>query len=87
MLTIIQLAARRHSCSNAHARLCSARLHAAKSLLLTHKAFCLTLQKDTLILYGGEWFDGAADKTYVYGDLYLYDAAKDRWKKVIVPNG
>lgn len=46
-----------------------------------------TTKKDTLILYGGEWFDGAADKTYVYGDLYLYDAAKDRWKKVVAPNG
>ncbi len=46
-----------------------------------------SMQKGQLILYGGEWFDGAADKTYVYGDLYLYDTGKNRWKKVITPNG
>jgi Galactose oxidase, central domain len=38
-------------------------------------------------MYGGEWFDGANDKMYVYGDLHLYDTEKGRWKKVDAPNG
>jgi Galactose oxidase, central domain len=38
-------------------------------------------------MYGGEWFDGANDKMFVYGDLHIYDASKNRWRKVEAPNG
>lgn len=38
-------------------------------------------------MYGGEWFDGANDKMFVYGDLHIYDAGNNRWKKVEAPNG
>lgn len=52
-----------------------------------HVILSFSQQKDLLIMYGGEWFDGATDKTYVYGDLYLYDTGKDRWKKIDAPSG
>lgn len=52
---------------------------------------CAAVQgKDALLLYGGEFYDGAKpprDKTYVYGDLYCYDIAHNRWRKVISPKG
>lgn len=38
-------------------------------------------------MYGGEWFDGANDKMFVYGDLHIYDTGRNRWKKVEAPNG
>ncbi|KAG6548348.1 hypothetical protein Mapa_010127 [Marchantia paleacea] len=41
--------------------------------------------KDTeLIIYGGEYYNGV--KTFVYGDLYRYNAEKAEWKHVSSPN-
>eukprot|EP00898_Chlorokybus_atmophyticus_P006248 jgi/Chlat1/6624/Chrsp482S06113 len=41
--------------------------------------------KDTeLVLYGGEYYNG--DKTYVYGDLYVYSIDKGTWRKVSSPS-
>lgn len=51
---------------------------------------CTLKGKDSLLLYGGEFYDGAKpprDKTYVYGDLHCYDIAHNRWRKIISPKG
>ncbi|CAI5950932.1 unnamed protein product [Closterium sp. NIES-65] len=41
--------------------------------------------KDTeLIIFGGEFYNG--DKTYVYGDLYRFNADKATWRLVSSPN-
>lgn len=37
-----------------------------------------------LVVYGGEYYNG--DKTFVYGDLYRYNADKGEWKLVSSPN-
>ncbi len=65
---------------------CASRCNQKQEISFSASAFAIA-QKDLLVMYGGEWFDGADDKTYVYGDLFLYDAGKDRWKKVTAPNG
>ncbi len=46
--------------------------------------------KEGLLLYGGEFYDGAKpphDKTYVYGDIFHYDVSKDLWRKIVSPKG
>ncbi|KAL2346997.1 hypothetical protein Fmac_000997 [Flemingia macrophylla] len=42
------------------------------------------LKETELILYGGEFYNG--NKTFVYSDLYRYDAEKLEWKLVSSPN-
>ncbi|XP_012578314.1 PREDICTED: kelch domain-containing protein 4, partial [Condylura cristata] len=41
-------------------------------------------EKDELILFGGEYFNG--QKTFVYNELYVYSIRKDAWTKVETPN-
>ncbi|PKU35798.1 kelch domain-containing protein 4 [Limosa lapponica baueri] len=41
-------------------------------------------EKDELILFGGEYFNG--QKTYLYNDLYVYNIRKNSWSKVEIPN-
>ncbi|KAM6223821.1 kelch domain-containing protein 4 [Rhynchocyon petersi] len=41
-------------------------------------------EKDELILFGGEYFNGK--KTFLYNELYTYNIRKDTWTKVDVPN-
>ncbi|KAM3918373.1 kelch domain-containing protein 4 isoform 2-T2 [Leptodactylus fuscus] len=41
-------------------------------------------EKDELILFGGEYFNG--QKTFLYNELYIYNAKKNSWSKVDVPN-
>nr|XP_004999432.1 kelch domain-containing protein 4 isoform X1 [Cavia porcellus] len=40
-------------------------------------------EKDELILFGGEYFNG--QKTFVYNELYTYNIRKDTWTKVEIP--
>ncbi|XP_029422982.1 kelch domain-containing protein 4 isoform X2 [Nannospalax galili] len=40
-------------------------------------------EKDELILFGGEYFNG--QKTFVYNELYIYSIRKDTWTKVDIP--
>nr|XP_045015433.1 kelch domain-containing protein 4 isoform X1 [Jaculus jaculus] len=40
-------------------------------------------EKDELILFGGEYFNG--QKTFVYNELYVYNIRKDTWTKVDIP--
>ncbi|KAB0354318.1 hypothetical protein FD755_022856 [Muntiacus reevesi] len=41
-------------------------------------------EKDQLILFGGEHFNG--QKTFLYNELYVYNIRKDSWTKVEIPN-
>ncbi|XP_044519127.1 kelch domain-containing protein 4 isoform X2 [Gracilinanus agilis] len=41
-------------------------------------------EKDELILFGGEYFNG--QKTFLYNELYFYNTRKNAWTKVDVPN-
>ncbi|NWW75378.1 KLDC4 protein, partial [Climacteris rufus] len=41
-------------------------------------------EKDELILFGGEYFNG--QKTYLYNDLYIYNIRKNSWSKLEIPN-
>ncbi|XP_028931232.1 kelch domain-containing protein 4 isoform X1 [Ornithorhynchus anatinus] len=41
-------------------------------------------EKDELILFGGEYFNG--QKTFLYNELFIYNIRKDTWTKVDVPN-
>lgn len=40
--------------------------------------------KDELILFGGEYFNG--QKTFLYNELYIYNIKKNSWNKIDVPN-
>ncbi|XP_058530715.1 kelch domain-containing protein 4 [Ochotona princeps] len=40
-------------------------------------------EKDELILFGGEYFNG--QKTLLYNELYIYNIKKDAWTKVDIP--
>ncbi|KAI4826085.1 hypothetical protein KUCAC02_021735, partial [Chaenocephalus aceratus] len=41
-------------------------------------------EKDELILFGGEFFNGR--KTYLYNDLFFYNIKKNNWVKSEIPN-
>ncbi|PNJ12602.1 LOW QUALITY PROTEIN: KLHDC4 isoform 14, partial [Pongo abelii] len=41
-------------------------------------------EKDELILFGGEYFNG--QKTFLYNELYVYNIRKDTWTKVDIPS-
>ncbi|XP_036399663.1 kelch domain-containing protein 4 [Megalops cyprinoides] len=41
-------------------------------------------EKDELILFGGEYFNGK--KTYLYNDLFFYNIKKNTWVKSDIPN-
>uniref|UniRef100_A0A8C3YH69 Kelch domain containing 4 n=1 Tax=Catagonus wagneri TaxID=51154 RepID=A0A8C3YH69_9CETA len=41
-------------------------------------------ERDELILFGGEYFNG--QKTFLYNELYIYNIRKDAWAKVDIPN-
>ena len=45
------------------------------------------VQKDgEIALFGGEYFDSATDRQLVYGDLFIFNCSKERWRRVVVPN-
>ncbi|XP_051830766.1 kelch domain-containing protein 4 isoform X1 [Antechinus flavipes] len=41
-------------------------------------------EKEELILFGGEYFNG--QKTFLYNELYFYNIRKNTWTKVEIPN-
>ncbi|XP_025776662.1 kelch domain-containing protein 4 [Puma concolor] len=49
-----------------------------------HASLSAHPDKDELILFGGEYFNG--QKTSVYNELYTYSIRKDAWTKVEIPN-
>ncbi|XP_051548774.1 kelch domain-containing protein 4 isoform X1 [Myxocyprinus asiaticus] len=47
-------------------------------------SLCTHPEKDELILFGGEFFNGK--KTFLYNELYFYNIKKNTWVKADVPN-
>ncbi|XP_056908327.1 kelch domain-containing protein 4 [Takifugu flavidus] len=47
-------------------------------------SLCAHPEKDELILFGGEFFNGQKD--YLYNDLYFYNIRKNCWLKSEIPN-
>ena len=47
---------------------------------------CIACQGD-IYLFGGEFFDGAADKLYTFADLYKYQTTRDKWTRILIPKG
>lgn len=48
-------------------------------------SFCAHPDKEELILFGGEHYDG--QKLQVYNELYFYNIPKNDWKLVMAPAG
>jgi hypothetical protein len=46
--------------------------------------FSLLPEKEAIILFGGEYYDG--QKCYVYNDLYVYSIKKNEWCQIKAPN-
>ncbi|XP_019628847.1 PREDICTED: kelch domain-containing protein 4-like [Branchiostoma belcheri] len=42
-------------------------------------------EKEELILFGGEYYNG--QKTFVYNDLFFYNIKKNEWSQVQIPEG
>ncbi|DBA67583.1 TPA: hypothetical protein ACH3X2_001852 [Trebouxia sp. C0005] len=40
-----------------------------------------------IYLFGGEFFDGTADKLYTFADLYKYQTTRNIWSRIIIPRG
>ncbi|NXY04308.1 KLDC4 protein, partial [Pteruthius melanotis] len=47
-------------------------------------SLCAHPERDELILFGGEYFNG--QKTYLYNELYIYHIRKNSWAKLEIPN-
>ncbi|XP_016366888.1 kelch domain-containing protein 4-like [Sinocyclocheilus rhinocerous] len=47
-------------------------------------SLCAHPEKDELILFGGEFFNGK--KTFLYNELFFYNIKKNTWVKVEIPN-
>ncbi len=47
--------------------------------------FNLNPEKDELILFGGEYYNGS--KVAMYNDLFFYSIKKNQWTRVKAPNG
>lgn len=47
-------------------------------------SLCAHPERDELILFGGEYFNG--QKTCVYNELYVYNIRKDAWARLDLPN-
>lgn len=48
-------------------------------------SFCSHPDKEELILFGGEYFNGQT--LSVYNELYFYNIPKNEWKLVMAPGG
>ncbi len=38
-------------------------------------------------MFGGEYFDNAADQIHTFNDLFRFSCSKQQWTKLVVPNG
>ncbi|XP_054856202.1 kelch domain-containing protein 4 [Eublepharis macularius] len=47
-------------------------------------SLCAHPEKDELILFGGEYFNG--QKTFLYNELFIYNIRKNSWAKVDIPS-
>jgi len=51
----------------------------------SHCTFVAHCEKDLLVLFGGEYFDGKS--TEMFNEVILYNIKKDSWSKLFVPHG
>ena len=49
--------------------------------------FLLQNNSFSILLFGGEYFDGKSDKMRVYNDLYVYHPEKGSWSQIRSPSG
>lgn len=42
-------------------------------------------RKDEILLFGGECWDKATGKVYVYGDMFTYNTSKSKWANIDSP--
>ncbi|NXO26750.1 KLDC4 protein, partial [Cisticola juncidis] len=47
-------------------------------------SLCAHPERDELILFGGEYFNG--QKTFLYNELYIYHIRKNSWARLDIPN-
>ncbi|KAL0055849.1 hypothetical protein WJX82_005035 [Trebouxia sp. C0006] len=52
-----------------------------------HASFTAHPTSGDIYLFGGEFFDGAADKLYTFADLYKYQTTRNKWSRIIIPKG
>ena len=38
-------------------------------------------------MFGGEFFDNAADQIHTFNDLFRFSCSKQQWTNLVVPNG
>ena len=38
-------------------------------------------------MFGGEYFDNAADQIHTFNDLFRFHCSKQQWTKLVIPNG
>ena len=56
--------------------------------LISHVSiFLLQNNSSSILLFGGEYYDGKSDKMRVYNDLYVYHPEKGSWSQVRSPSG
>jgi N-acetylneuraminic acid mutarotase len=48
-------------------------------------AVALLQKNEEIVLFGGELWDQAANKVYVYDDVYKFNPAKERWARIVSP--
>lgn len=48
-------------------------------------SLCSLIEKDELILFGGEFYNGQT--LTVFNELYFYNISKNEWKLVMAPGG
>ena len=47
--------------------------------------FSLIPEKDELVLFGGEYYNGS--KVQMFNDLFTYSIKKNQWTRIKAPNG
>ena len=48
---------------------------------------CIQRETTNILMFGGEYYDGRADKMRVYNDLFLFNTAKCTWTQITSPQG
>ncbi|KAK9823375.1 hypothetical protein WJX72_002326 [[Myrmecia] bisecta] len=57
----------------------SARVHATFTPVSAGKA------SGSILLFGGEWYDGKKDQTHTYSDFYAFNPEKQTWQQIKIP--
>ncbi len=52
----------------------------------SHSYLLPTQKEGDIALFGGEFFDSDTDRQLVYGDLFVFNCSKERWRRVVIPH-